>query len=46
MGTATKTDTDIFHVLNNFIDFRLHIGKLYLDVIIQLPFLTILLINS
>ena len=44
MGTTRKTDTDIFHVLSNYIEFRLHVGKLFLDVTIQPPFLTILLI--
>jgi len=34
MGTAIKTDTDIFHVLSNFTDFRLHVDKLFLEVII------------
>ena len=43
MGTARKTDTDIFHVLCNFMDLHLHVGKLFLDVTIQPPFLTILL---
>ena len=43
MGTAGKTDAEIFHVLSNFINFHLHVGKLFLDVMIQPPFLTILL---
>ena len=43
MGTARKTDTNSLYVLSNFIYFLLHVGKLYLDVMIQPPFLTILL---
>ena len=43
MGTAGKTGTDIFHVLSNFIDFRWLVGKLFIDVTIQPPFLTIML---
>ena len=43
MGRARKTDTYIFHVLSNFIDFNLHVGTLFLEVMIQPPFLTILL---
>ena len=43
METARKTNTEIFHVLSNFVEFRLHVGKLFLDVMIQPPFLTILL---
>ena len=43
METERETDTDIFHVLSNFIDFGLQVGKLFLDVMIQAQFLTILL---
>ena len=46
MGTARQTDNDIFHVLNNFIDFRLYVGKFVIDVIIQPPFLTITVRNK
>jgi len=43
MGTARKTDAEIVHVLSNCIDFRLHVGKLFFEVMIHPPFLTILL---
>ena len=40
-GNSKKTDNDIVHVLINWIDFRLQVGKLFVDVMVQPPFLII-----